>query len=228
MSPQEQCLYHILLRSNTPLSTKELAHKMQIVPSAIYRLTKPLIKMGLIIRTERYPSVFIAKPLDEGLSLFIMGQSDWFTKQFSQTVSKKSDQIAFSFVQSRDELMNRSVEETNKTVKSIYLLRSGHEIPADLMLALVEAKKRGVTIRMLIQDYSPDNASQVTTWIRNGVNVRKTDLQHLRLMIYDATVVYFMSYKHTDSEKDMGMKITYPPFATILSQMFNEWWEKAD
>jgi hypothetical protein len=38
----------------------------------------------------------------------------------------------------------------------------------------------------------------------------------------------YESYRNEDSVKDLGMKITYPPFATILSQLFNEWWEKGE
>ena len=81
---------------------------------------------------------------------------------------------------------------------------------------------------MLIQDYSSENAEQVLNWQKNGIIVRKTPLRHLRLMIYDNSTVYFMSYKHSDSEKDLGMKIKYPPLAVIFSQLFEEWWQKAE
>lgn len=123
--------------------------------------------------------------------------------------------------------MNLSAQEIAKAIKSVDLLRSGHEIPADVMLSLIEAKRKGISTRMLIQDYSDENAEQVANWIKNGIEVRKTNLKHVRLMLYDSQIVYFMSYKHEDSGKDMGMKINYPPFAVILSQLFDTWWEKA-
>lgn len=238
ISPQSQSLYKALLASDKPLDAKQLAQKLKIFPATVYRLTDPLLKIGLVDQIDKYPARFIAKPVDEGLSLFLLNQNNWFSRQFTNRDQKqptsdeeqipKSQQVSISFVQSRDELMRLSEGEIKKTVKSVDLLRSGHEIPADVMLALVEAQKRGVIIRMLIQDYSAKNAEQVAMWQRNGILVKKIPLRHIRLMLYDSNVVYFMSYKHTDSEKDLGMKINYPPFAVILSQLFDAWWEKAE
>lgn len=235
-SLQSQALYQILLSANYPLSMKEIASKLHIFPSTTYRLTEPLIEMGLITKTNTYPHQFTAKNSDEGLSLFLLHQNEWFSKQFfcpnkkmgiKEKVDNQSEEIRLSFIQSPDELMNKSAKEIAKAVKSVDLLRSGHEIPADVMLAVIEAKKRKVLTRMLIQDYPTDNADQVEYWKKNGILVRKTRLRHIRLMIYDASVVYFMSYKHSNSKKDLGMKISYPPLAVIFSKLFEQWWQKA-
>ncbi len=121
-----------------------------------------------------------------------------------------------------------SLEEISRATKSVDLLRSGREMPAEVVFAIVEAKKRNVLTRMLIQNYSRQNVDQVSYWKQNGILVRKTSLRHICLMLYDASVVYFMSYTHVDSKKDLGMKISYPPFAAILSQLFAEWWKKAE
>lgn len=238
LSPQSQTIYKILLRANRPLTVKQIATQMHIAPSLIYRLTEPLIAMGLVIKTNDYPYEFGAKPMDEGLSLFLLYQNGWFSEQFFSSARKtdavgktsidSSQEIQLSFIQSRDELMNKSAEEIAKATKSVDLLRSGHEISAEVMLAVIEAKKRNVLTRMLIQDYPTDNADQVKYWQRNGILVRKTTLRHIRLVIYDASTVYFMSYKHDDSEKDLGMKINYPPLAVIFSKLFQEWWQKAE
>ncbi|MBI3619959.1 hypothetical protein HY214_02335 [Candidatus Roizmanbacteria bacterium] len=238
MGPQSQSLYLALLASGKPLSAKQLATKLHIFPNTVYRLAEPLTQIGLITKTNRYPCQFNAKPIDEGLSLFLLYQNDWFSQQFSRSIAKtglsnnsevpQSKQIKLLFIQSRDELMNLSVGEIDIANKTVDLLRSGHEIPADVMLSLIKAKRRGVVTRMLIQDFSLENADQVTYWQQNGILVRKTALRHIRLMLYDSRIVYFMSYKHAHSEKDLGMKISYPPFATILSQLFDQWWQIAD
>lgn len=237
-SPLSQKLYQTLLQSKKPLTAINLAAKLDVLPNTIYRLAEPLLKMGLITKSKNYPHQFTTKPIEEGLALFLLQQNSWFSQTFSQLNSKidqekqkeipQHQQISFSFIQSRDELMKLSENEVSKTTTSVDLLRSGHEIPADLMLALIESIKRGVQIRMLIQDYSDENCNQVANWQKNGILVRKTPLRHIRLMIYDHDIVYFMSYKHTDSGKDIGMKITYPPFAIILFQLFEQWWDQAE
>lgn len=225
MSPQSRALYQILLDTGNPLSTKEIAAKLKISPSLTYRLTNPLLSIGLITKTPTYPYKFMAKPIDEGLSLFLLYQNEWFTNQFSSSDKKG---LSFSFIQSRDALMIQSAKEINQATKSVDLLRSGGELSTDVILATIEAKKRGVLTRMLIQDYSKDNEQQVSYWQRNGILVRKSALKHMRLMIYDSSSVYFMSYRNTDSKKDLGMKINYPPFAAILSKVFEEWWQQAE
>lgn len=232
ISPQTQNLYKTLLASKSPLSAKELADKLDVLPNAVYRLSVPLFNMGLIVKSG---VKFEAKPLAEGLSLFLLNQSDWFSQRFSK-VDKgdnkdgesytKNQQIHFSFIQSREELMRVSVEEINKSKKSVNLLRSGHEIPIDTMLALKDAIKRKVVVRMLVQDYSKENLRRIFYWKQNGILVKRTPLRYIRLMMYDSKIVYFMSYKHSDSGQDMGMKIAYPPFAVILSQLFEKWWEE--
>jgi|WetSurMetagenome_2_1015567.scaffolds.fasta_scaffold06078_3 sugar-specific transcriptional regulator TrmB len=233
-SPQSQDIYKILLRSDRPLSARILANQMRIPPSLAYRLTKPLIEMGLIAKINAYPCLFRAKLIDEGLSLFLLAQNEWFSKQFLASgenlnaTSKEPNEIRLSFIQSRDELMNKSTEETARTAKTVDLLRSGGEVPPDVMLAINEARKRNVRIRMLIQDYSSENAARIEYWKQNGIIVRKTELRHIRLMLYDSSVLYFMSYRHTDSGKDLGMKINYPPLAVIFSKLFDEWWQKAE
>lgn len=236
LSPQSQTLYQILLSSTSPLSIKEVATKLKVNPATVYRLTKPLISMGLITKSASYPYKFTAKPVDQGLSLFLLHQTNWFSSIFSsanksivkQDEVVESREIQISFIQSRDELMNQAAKEINKAAKSVDLLRSGNEMTADVMLAITEARKRNIITRMLIQDYSKENEQQVSNWHRNGILVRKTPLRHLRLMLFDSSSLYFMSYKHTDSKKDSGVKINYPPFAAILSQLFESWWEKAE
>jgi sugar-specific transcriptional regulator TrmB len=220
-----QKAYLTLLNSLEPLSAEEIAKQLKTYPNAVYRLVTPLIQTGLIEKTNEYPSRFKTKPSKDGLSLFLLNQNKWFLDRF---VAKNNPETIpnFSFIQGRDELMRLSAEEINRTEKSIDLLRSGHEIPAETMLALVRAKARGIVTRMLIQDHTPQIARQVRYWRQNGILVKKTELRQIRLMLYDAKIIYFMSYKHIESQLDTGMKIEFPPFAVILSQLFNQWWKE--
>jgi sugar-specific transcriptional regulator TrmB len=231
-SPQSQAVYQMLLNIGQPLTANDLAFKLRIPSSLVYRLTDPLIAMGLVTKTKPYPYLFAAKGVNEGLSMYLLFQNEWFSKQFSannnSTKETKSDEISFSFIQGRDELMGRSAEELHKVIKTADILRSGGEMPAETMFAMFSAAKRGIKIRMLIQDYSEKNKNNVEYWKENGILVRKTNLYHIRIMLYDSKILYFMSYRHDDSGKDTGMKINYPPFAAIFSKLFDQWWQKAE
>jgi len=67
----------------------------------------------------------------------------------------------------------------------------------------------------------------VSNWIKNGVEVRHTNAKNIRIMVFDSKIGYFMSYRHSDSGQDLGMKINYEPFALMLSQYFSNLWKKA-
>jgi len=230
ISPQAQSVYKILLNSNKPLSARILAEKLNIFPHSIYRLTNELIE--IVVKIGKRPFRFSPKNTDEGLSMFLLNQNDWFSQKFSQSKklenNSESNQISLSFIKSREELMNSAAEEIEKALESVDLLRSGHEMTADVMLATKEALARKVKVRMLVQDYSQGNADQIKYWQKNGIQVRKTSLKNIRLMLFDSSTLYFMSYKHADSKQDSGVKIDYAPFAVILSRLFEEWWNKAE
>jgi len=230
MGKQSRQVYEFLLRENIPVTASKIAAKLRIPSADTYRLLDPLVKTGLVKKSLDYPLTFSALDLSEGLGLFLLAQTSWFNNQFGHSVKQESKDrdMDWEFVQGRDELMTKSAYEIARATKSVDLLRSGHEMPIEVMRALVQAIKRGVKVRMIIQDYDSENREQVENWMKNGILVKKTDLKHLRLMLYDGKVSYFMSYKHTDSSEDLGMKIVYPPFSAILSRYFDELWKKAE
>lgn len=235
LSKQTEEIYTILIREGKPLSASELAFQVRVAATDVYRLIKSLLDIGLVEKSTGRPRMFRSNPIDEGRGLFLVKQSLWFSDRFGsqgdhsgKDSTPTDEEMQLSFVQGRDELMRVSVDEVIKSSESIDLLRSGHEIPSDLMLAMVQAIKRGVKIRMLVQDYGVENEEQVHNWQKNGILVRRTELKHLRLMIYDSSVGYFMSYKHSDSGQDVGMKIAYPAFTAILSQYFENLWQKSE
>jgi sugar-specific transcriptional regulator TrmB len=232
LSPQSQKVYEVLLKEGGGLTIAEIAFKLRIAAGDVYRLAKPLLDIGLVERSIGRPFRLATRPNSNGLDIFLSVESRWFVNHFPQSKNSSGSNVPpgemqLEFIQGRDELMRKSVFEIDQCTKSVDLLRSGHEIPTDTMRALAQAIKRRVKVRMLIQDYENENKDQVANWIKNGILVRKTAIKSLRLMIYDSNVGYFMSYKHSNSGQDMGMKIVYPPFAVILSNYFQELWKKS-
>ena len=231
MGLQARKVYKFLLEEGVPKTAGEIALRLGIAAADVYRLVKPLISAGMIEKTVKRPVKFLAKETEAGLGLFLLTESGWFNNQFGSIGKQKSkdhEEMDWEFVQGRDELMDKSTTEIDRSTQSVDLLRSGHEMPAEVLRALVQAIQRNVKVRMIIQDYDGENREQVENWIKNGIWVKKTKLKHLRLMLYDSKVSYFMSYKHPDSGQDMGMKIVYSPFSAILSRYFDELWKKAE
>ncbi len=225
-SPQTKKVYKQILQSKNGVTITEIASKLRISASDVYRLTLPLMNIGLVLKNSERPFKLFAG--SGGLDLFLAVQSEWFTNNFKDgNPKRKNKDMSFSFVQGRDELMKVSITEMDTSVKSIDLLRSGREIPTDTMFSMISAVKRGVKVRMLIQEYDRENKEMVSNWIKNGVEVRHTNAKNIRIMVFDSKIGYFMSYRHSDSGQDLGMKINYEPFALMLSQYFSNLWKKA-
>jgi sugar-specific transcriptional regulator TrmB len=227
LSPQSQKVYEILLREKDGLAVSEIAFKLRVAAGDIYRLIEPLLEIGLIRKTGGRPFRLFIRPANDGLNLYLLDQSRWFQDRFGSQVEKRNGQpesMQLEFIQGRDDLMRVSATEIDQCSKSVDLLRSGHEIPANTMRALVQAIKRGAKVRMLIQDYDESSKEQVVNWIKNGISIKKTDLKYLRLMLYDSKIGYFMSYKHSDSGQDLGMKLVYQPIVAILQDYFDRLW----
>jgi hypothetical protein len=223
---QTREVYKHILKSRDGITIADIASKLRISASDVYRLTMPLLKVGLILKNNERPFKLFAG--GGGLDLFLATQSEWFTENFKDgNPKRKSNNMSFNFVQGRDELMKVSITEMDDSVKSIDILRSGREIPSDTMFSMISAIKRGVKVHMLIQEYDRENKEMVGNWIRNGVEVRFTKAKNIRIMVFDSEVGYFMSYRHSDSGQDLGMKIDYEPFALMLSQYFASLWKKA-
>ena len=228
-------IYEYLLTVNKPCTIAEMANALNMKATAIYRHIHWLKRVGFVIELNTYPKSYRANSISDAEALFLTEQRKWFRDRFASlgesevdldvSNQKQADEISWSFIQSRDALMDVSVEEINRSQKRIDLLRSGHEIPKHVMEALHNAHLRGVEIRMLVQTSSPEQEEEFEVWRKNGIQVRTTRFHSMRLMLFDAKVLYFMSYKHEDSVRDVGMKIDYEPFAQQLAGLFDEWWE---
>lgn len=228
ISPQGQRVYQALLNSNQARTAKQLGHKLEILSNAVYRSIEPLINLGLVQKLNDYPTRFKVTQTDRALEHFLLQQTNWFASSFlngNSFVDKGS--LELTFIHGRDSLLESGVGDMKRAKKLVRILVSGHEVPAEMILANKKAVKRGVEIRMLIQGYGEFNRQLVKTWKKIGVKVRKIDNVQARLLLYDHDTTCFMSYKNDDSTKDMGVRFIYPPINSILSVIYEQWWKQS-
>ena len=70
MSPQTAAIYQLLLKPE-PMTAAKIGKALQIYPHGVYRAMETLEEMGLIKKSEDYPVVYYAKPLEDALSFYL-------------------------------------------------------------------------------------------------------------------------------------------------------------
>src|SRR3989344_169127 len=149
LSPRASESYNLLLR-HPGLSAKDISKKMAIVVNSVYRNLNELIKLGLIEEVRGYPLTYRPKPVSEAVALYTGLIRQNFYESFGLT-SQAEDSLKIKFFQTRKDFLKLVEKDISYSKKYINIIISGHEVPADFVLAQKIASDRGVKIRKLIQ-----------------------------------------------------------------------------
>src|SRR3954464_833920 len=106
-SPQADEVFK-LLSDGKELSAQEIADHLNILPNAVYRVTKKLSDMGLVEEVDSYPVRFKAVPAQMAMSLYMVAAAHSFRREFglSQPASgKKTNDPSISLIKDRPNLL---------------------------------------------------------------------------------------------------------------------------
>src|SRR3989344_9381456 len=147
ISPQGKSIYSLLLENNH-LTAKEIGERLNILPHAVYRATKSLVELGVMVESSRYPIQFAVVNPTEATNLISLAATQDFKRFLKRGKYRKGsfDQalLDISFIQNRQDLLEKTTSDVQKTQKSIDFIVSGLEIPAENTLAMKRAIERGV------------------------------------------------------------------------------------
>lgn len=225
ISPQSAKVYNLLLRQQ-PLSAKEIAQTIGIVTNTAYRDLRELIKLGLAEEVNQYPKKFQAKPEGEALELYSSIIRNNFYETFGLRKSAQGS-LKVSFFETRKDFLKLSEKDSNHAKKQINLIISGHEVPAETMLAKKKAADKGVKIKILIQGLDEERKRVTKAWQKIGAEVRYISNMNTRILIYDSQITYFSSYDPGKQPEAVGVRFDYPPFAKLMDEMFEQKWQQA-
>ena len=229
LSPQQTQIYNLLLKHKS-LTAKEIGSKLSIFPHAVYRANKSLIDYGLIEETDNYPVEFKAKPVADALDSYLLAQRESFLQSFKPNGQRVniSDQILdIAFIQSREELLERTNEDMLLAKHEVCILVSGIEVPAETMLARKKAIEKGVSVKIIVQNMEEATHEMLENWKKIGLEIRHHPLLEARLLLFDSKIAYISSYNPKKKEEAIGIRFNYPPIAKLMRDLFNERWQKA-
>lgn len=230
LPPQSVAIYQELSKGNH-MTAKKLGSQLGIYPQAAYRAIKPLKELGVVEQIGRYPRKYRIRASEDSLETYLQLMQEYYIKTF---LPKKggiktilAQLLKVTFIQNRDELLQKSNEDIQKAKYRVDNIVSGDEVPAETILVRKNAIAKGVKFRFIVQKFDKFNRYMFTNWQTLGVKVRYYPVLEARLIVIDAKIVYITSYNPSVNGEAVGVRFEYPPIAKLMQELFENRWSQA-
>ena len=221
LSPQAQKAYALLLKHKA-LSAAKIGRLMKVAPNSIYRNIRQLVQIGLVENGHQYPAKYHPKPLAAGLDLYTSIMRQNFFETFgTSSYSQKDPQI--SFFQTRSDFLKQANKDAGRATTQINFLVSGHEVPAETILAFKKAVDRKVRVRALVQGLR--DRQMLKNWQLIGVEVKSTNYIGARIITFDEKISHLYSYNPSRQKEAVGVRFDYAPYALLMDELFEQKWQ---
>lgn len=233
LNPQSEAIYNELSKTKK-ITAKIIGHRLGIHPQAAYRAIKPLLTLGVVEQIGRYPRKYRILTSEDSLETYLkMAQEEYIRKFFSNARVKNnknpfSQLLQIVFIQNRKVLNMKTIEDIVHANKTFDCIVSGHEVPAEQLLAYKKALARGVKLRFVVQNSDKFNRYMFLNWRKLGIKVKYYPVLDARIIILDKKIVYITSYNPKIHEEAVGVRFDYAPIAKLMSEVFESRWMQAE
>lgn len=232
ISPHGRKIYSLLQERGT-LTVRKLATLLRVHPSAIYRLARYLISIGLIEEISKRPIYFRALPSLEAKENYFAHQKDRIENIFSglpvNTSVKTTENYHISFIQDREAIFARVAEDLKTAKKRAHFIVLGLPIGVspELMLEQKNAVQRGVPVKIIVQEVSNENKETISSWKKQGLLLRRGLPIGFHLLLIDDSISYLMYYDQQDKTKRYAVRILHSAINRELQAIFKEHWKRS-
>ena len=222
--PQSTKIYSFL-EDGKSRTAKDIGKQLNIFPNAVYRAISQLLELGIVQELQGYPIKYQAKSTSDAMELYslIMRQNFQDAFQISNNTHSNERALNMSFITTRKDLLEQTKRDAEHTKHTFDHIVSGHEIPADSILAYKKSLERGVKIRIIVHQIP--QKQMVESWKRMGVEIRYYPDIVGRIFIFDKRIIYFTSYNPKKKQEAVGMRFEYAPFALLMDELFEQKWK---
>ena len=209
------------------MSAKEIAADLGVLPNAVYRSIAPLVRFGFVKTQGKYPIMYTAQDPQGAAEIFAESQKNEVLHSIAvpERLSGTEGVPEISFVNDRDQLIEKSNKDILRARSGVCFIVSGLEVPAETVLAYARAIERGVRVRIIIQNLK--EAAMLKNWQRMGIDIKQHHSIDSRIIIIDSSVVYVTSYSSKQKNEATGVRFAYLPIAVIMQEFFEREWLKS-
>lgn len=187
LSQDEITLYDLMLFQETPMTAQDVASKLSVFPSAVYRCFYRLEVLGLIKQKAIRPKSFTALRTSVGLPLAVESKREDIEKRLQGLkLSKQDGKASVEIIIGGQALFDRYVLELSKSKKYMDGHSVGTAYSEQMLREHVLASKRGVRMRYAFQEYKHETFPILRKWQRAGIELRHYKVERgFHFMIFD-------------------------------------------
>lgn len=224
LSNHEVLAYTVLVSEHRGLSVQEIASKLFVFPSALYRILSALEENKLIFRVGKRPLKYQAIAEDDGLQAAYQFTQANLNKLLSAAIGGHGSGET-KIIIGRQATYDEYISIANKAEKEINIYAIGIAYTKKLHNTQEAAIKRGINIRHVVQQRKPSNYHVINRWRELGIQVRwhKADRGFHFTQVDDKnTLITFSSSENTDER--LSILTTNPHVSKLFQEMFNKIW----
>lgn len=231
LSLHEARTYYALLKKG-PLSVLNLAAKLKVFPTALYRILEKLKQEHMITLTIHRPKTFTAVNPDIALESFVRNRISGLENIKSEllpglTTAPEDADTRIDLLGGKDELFRSYVSLAESAHNEILIISLGEKVSEEILLANRDCIERGVRIRFIVHRHDGTNRMILNRWIRMGLAIRYSKGEGFHIAVADRKTALLSVSDPKNPEKRVTLKIHSRNLARVLAEYFDNLWEKA-
>ncbi len=230
-SRDEARIYETLIREG-PASVRSISQKVEVLPTALYRLLKKLIVKGLVSPTGKHPAIYRAVFPSMALDGFIKTKQLELETMKEQVINQltpkmESDQTRIDLLKSAYEFFLTYAELAKEAKREILIISIGETVPDEVLLANRDALERNVKIRFIAHKYDASNKDLLSRWQKMGIEVKHYPDWGFHLVIFDG-IKSMLSVNNPNNTNERTVLVIYNKgLAKAHTDYFYSIWKKA-
>ncbi len=224
LSQDEVRLYDVMLYEGNSMTAQDVATKLSLFPSAVYRLFYALEELKLVQQTAVRPKAYTALLPHEALprSVEIIRQNLLRQIESLQQQGSSGSSAPAEIIIGRQPQYERFMVETSKAEKEIVDHSIGIAYSDEMYNVIKSTMKRGVEFRFVFQQYRPENFHILHKWKELGLKMRHVKADRgFHISIFDKRII-IITFSNPENTDD---RISIVTSNTSVLQLFLAYFE---
>ncbi len=230
LSRQEAEIYLLLLQKG-PLSAKNIATYLNILPNAVYRGAQKLKRKGLVAMMDVSPVLFNALSPSLALVSYAKKQAlllEQGAKTFLESLHpRKASPTQIKVIFGKEPVYLASAKMVAECRREVLFISIGELIPAKLLLSIRRAVERGVKVKLIVHKYDETNREIIKHFEQNGMEVRHSPDWGFHLGVYDKKEVILVVNNPRETDERIGIVMASAGLAKAMRDYFYFTWRGA-
>lgn len=230
LSDHEIQTYQIIVDSTKSCTAQDIANKLMVFPSAVYRVFEKLERFGLIKCTVNRPRAYEAVEKSSGFALAYQDQVSQLKHSLEATgIQNMAGSDHTHIIVGRQAVYDEYMRQAAKAKHEIGVYAIGIAYSKGLHLTQKTAIERGVYIRHVVQRVRPSNYHIIHKWQRLGVKMRsRKEEQGYHIVVIDREVALVTFSDKYNTEDRLTIVTKNPTAVRLFQAQFESIWGMAN